>query len=254
MLQDSDIKPTTDHVYVTRVLKSDDEDNCIFSPDRYHAEAYWRGITERALGMVGKKRVSITTQMHQLDLSDQDAAIRAVHMGQSEIIKALTIRPAKNLLTKVVINGPGAINAEMLIRAEVETREMLLDQFFERMTQDVTKLQFYRKVIAQDCESVVDHIDEIFRICYQLSGRGGLFDYGLLACIAGKTCWFILDRISISSKYVQLLIIHLDMIKLIICRRLEGDGGELGSRLTQNLTNLHQSALKDQQILAIGGA
>lgn len=80
--------------------------------------------------------------------------------------------------------------------------------------------------------------EEAYGILHDLKGSGVLFGYDLMTHIADSGCALIHGRTAIDPECRDVLRQHVDAMKLVMGRRIAGDGGEAGRRLLTKLAFL----------------
>lgn len=80
--------------------------------------------------------------------------------------------------------------------------------------------------------------EEAYGILHDLKGSGVLFGYDLMTHIADSGCALVYGRTAIDPESRAVLRQHIDAMKLVVGRRIAGDGGEAGRRLLTKLAVL----------------
>ncbi|MBL8703317.1 MAG: hypothetical protein JNM30_00660 [Rhodospirillales bacterium] len=104
-----------------------------------------------------------------------------------------------------------------------------------------TALRQLAEIAERDEWSGVGHeaaAEEAYGILHDLKGSGVLFGYDLMTHIADSGCALIGGRTAIDPDSRDVLRQHVDAMKLVMGRRIAGDGGEAGRRLLTKLAGL----------------
>lgn len=80
--------------------------------------------------------------------------------------------------------------------------------------------------------------EEINHIAHDMKGQGGTFGYPLITSFADSLYGFTIKRPGeISDNQIELVKSHLDAMRAVIKGRVSGDGGEIGQKLTESLSD-----------------
>lgn len=143
------------------------------------------------------------------------------------------ISPPSTLKGKAPMTNDG-VDLEALERAE-QVIAGLQDSYLDWVQDDLTNLYAaYEKASAEPSQRQVQ-MEEVFRIAHDVKGQGGSFDYPLMTIIANHLCRFLEHSDEISVSDLQVVKLHIDSMKVVIARRMEGDGGEPGNQLIGGL-------------------
>lgn len=144
------------------------------------------------------------------------------------------IQPPNPLKAKVGIGGPGAVNPETLERAE-QVIANLADNYLEWVESDLVKLQEAFANLTSEPMKQRENLAAVFEICHDIKGQGGSFGYQLMTTIGHQLCQFLEDRESAGPEEVEAVRLHVDALKLVIAKRMKGDGGAEGVALLTGL-------------------
>ncbi|MBI4182528.1 MAG: Hpt domain-containing protein [Proteobacteria bacterium] len=159
-------------------------------------------------------------------------------MGSQD--KAEVITPPTQLRDKVTTGGPGAIDETVLQRAEAVLVNMTEDYLgwagedLDRLQGEVDKAAKAAKE-AKDKADVKTHIEEAFRIVHDMKGQGGSFNYQLVTRIANQLCHFLENLETLGPREQEVVQLHLDGMRLVVTRKMTGDGGAAGKGLVDGL-------------------
>ena len=145
------------------------------------------------------------------------------------------IQPPSHLKDKVSIT-PGGIDLDALDKAESIIAGMQ-DAYLEWVEEDLAKLvALLDKVGSAGGGGRKAVFEEIFSVSHDVKGQGGSFDYPLMTHIGNHLCRFI-ERIDgePSEKHIDVVRVHVDAMRMVIARRMSGDGGRVGESLIRGL-------------------
>jgi chemotaxis protein histidine kinase CheA len=149
--------------------------------------------------------------------------------------KAEFITPPNNLKLKVqVAPGEKGIDLATLERAESVISDMQ-NSYLEWVENDLKSLE---DAIAEASKSDGDlkaHFEKIFSISHDIKGQGGSFGYQMMTNIGNQLCRFIETLDTPSKADIHIVRLHFDAMKLVIAKRMEGDGGKTGEELVAGL-------------------
>lgn len=144
--------------------------------------------------------------------------------------EAQFITPPNNLKNKVKYNTETSVDLEMLEKAEDMIAGMK-DNYLDWVKEDLEKLQkAYDK--AKSSMKKQD-FQEVFEVAHDMKVQGGSFNYDLVTIVGNDLCRFIESVDEFSQSDSEIVKIHIDSIRLIVAKGLEGDGGEEGQQLLE---------------------
>lgn len=145
------------------------------------------------------------------------------------------IQPPSQLKDKVSIT-PGGIDLDALDKAESIIAGMQ-DSYLEWVEEDLEKLvALYDKAKAAGTGQRKAIFGDIFSVSHDVKGQGGSFDYPLMTVIGNHLCRFI-ERIDgePSDKHLDVIKVHIDAMRMVIAKRMSGEGGRIGDGLVRGL-------------------
>ena len=151
----------------------------------------------------------------------------------SEEHKVQFIRPPNTLRAKVIEGGPGAINPDVLEKAEQVIAGMA-DSYIEWAAEDAARLSAALAALG-GADGDVEKLRPIFQVAHDMKGQGGSFGYQLITVIGDKLCRFIETLERVGTVEVDVIRLHVDSIQLVIAKRMKGDGGADGTTLLKGL-------------------
>lgn len=144
------------------------------------------------------------------------------------------LEPSEELKKKVRVGGPGAVDDLVLQRAEKVVEDMA-DDYLEWVKEDLTNLQGAIDNAASKPEEWQKHVDSAFHIAHDMKGQGGSFNYMLVTAIAKQLCEFLENVERFGAKETATAKLHVDALRLVLGKRLTGDGGKVGKQLLGGL-------------------
>lgn len=151
----------------------------------------------------------------------------------SEEQKPQFIRPPNTLRAKVVEGGPGAVNADVLEKAEQVIAGMA-DSYIEWAGEDIGRLSEALAALSRSGGDM-EKLRPIFQIAHDMKGQGGSFGYQLITVIGDKLCRFVEALEKVDGAELEVIRIHVDSMQLVITKRIKGDGGTDGATLLKGL-------------------
>lgn len=133
--------------------------------------------------------------------------------------------------------GSVSINLEALEAAEQALSKMSED-YPDWVSSLVAKLQEQHGRCVDTPEMRVECFEAINHIAHDMKGQGGTFGYPLITSFADSLYGFTVKRPGeIEDKQIELVKSHLDAMRAVIRGRVSGDGGEIGQKLTESLSD-----------------
>ena len=153
-------------------------------------------------------------------------------MADSEKPKIVT--PPNTLKSKVVVGGPKAVDPAALERAE-EAIANLAGDYLDWVQEDLKKLEEGLDALKASDGDDKDLLGAMFRIAHEIKGQGGSFGYDLMTRIGNQLCHFVENLAEAGPPEVEVIGLHVDALKLVIAKRMRGDGGQAGQALLRGL-------------------
>ena len=149
--------------------------------------------------------------------------------------RAQFIEPPDPLRDKVTEGGPGAVNPQMLKRADSFVAEMS-ENYIDSAKQDLARLRSVFEAATSGKENWTESLSTMFEIAHNIKGQGGSFGYDLMTLVANQLCLYIdgLEQ-TVGPDEVAVLGLHTSTLQMIIGQDLKGDGGAAGQELVQGL-------------------
>jgi len=131
--------------------------------------------------------------------------------------------------------GNTSISPEALEEAEKALGKMSED-YPDWVSNIIGKLQEQHGRCVDTPEMRRDCFEEINHMAHDMKGQGGTFGYPLITNFADSLYGFTIQRPGeITDSQVELIKSHLDAMRAVIRGRVSGDGGEIGTKLSESL-------------------
>lgn len=145
------------------------------------------------------------------------------------------INPPNTLKSKVKIGGPGAINPDMLEKAE-QVLAGLSDSYLDWVQEDLKNISAAFEELKAGKGDQTKILGDIFRISHDVKGQGGSFGYNLMTAVGNELCRMLEKLPSpIGPAHVEAIGVHVDSMKLIIAQKMKGDAGQAGAAILAGL-------------------
>jgi len=145
------------------------------------------------------------------------------------------INPPNTLKSKVKIGGPGAINPDMLEKAE-QVLAGLSDSYLDWVQEDLKNISAAFEELKAGKGDQTKILGDIFRISHDMKGQGGSFGYNLMTAVGNELCRMLEKLPSpIGPAHVEAIGVHVDSMKLIIAQKMKGDAGQAGAAILAGL-------------------
>lgn len=133
-----------------------------------------------------------------------------------------------------VPSGPGSISEEALAAAQ-EQFEKMAEDYPDWVQSVLTRLHEQHSRCVDTPELRHQCFKRLNEIAHDMKGQGGTFGFNLISSFAVSLYDFTKPRDSYNDAVVELVKAHVDAMKAVIAGRIRGDGGEIGTELTQSL-------------------
>jgi len=144
------------------------------------------------------------------------------------------ITPPDTLKKKVKTGGPGAVNLEVLERAEAVIAD-LTDNYLEWVAEDLARIHAAFDALKAAKKDRKEFLSRIFEVAHDMKGQGGSFDYNLMTILSGNLCNFVENLDDAGPSEMAVIKLHIDAMDVVIAKRMQGDGGADGKRLLEGL-------------------
>lgn len=143
--------------------------------------------------------------------------------------------PPDTLKAKVGTGGPGAVDIETLERAEAVIAN-LADDYIGWVGNDLVKIDGVLEELSVAKENRKPILDRIFQIAHDIKGQGGSFGYDIMTVVGDQLCRFVENLEDAGPGEIEAISLHINAMKMVIAKRLKGDGGKEGDQLIKGLT------------------
>lgn len=145
--------------------------------------------------------------------------------------------PPDTLKAKVGTGGPGAVDLETLERAEAVIAD-LTDDYLKWAEEDLDKIEGVVKELSAATDNHKELLGRIFQIAHDIKGQGGSFGYEMMTVIGDKLCRFV-EKLDVAEPAeVEAISLHVNTMKVVISKRMQGEGGKEGAALFDGLNRI----------------
>lgn len=155
--------------------------------------------------------------------------------------KAEIIIPPNKLKNKVPYTDLG-VDLRALEKAE-QIIAGLQGDYLEWVEGDLANLQATYERAVTDASNRQQHLTEVFQIAHDIKGQGGSFGYHLIISITNYLCRVIERTAEPREEHMAVIKLLIDAMRVVINKRLEGDGGTAGAEMIQGLRAVVQRVL-----------
>lgn len=127
-----------------------------------------------------------------------------------------------------------AVGFEDLIAQAEAAVEALRDTYRLQLRSDVQSLEdaWSRLEAGATAASI---LDELHSIAHNIKGQGGSFGYDLVTDIGASFCGYLRSAPRHSPDELNVINMHIRMLKTVSDNDISGDGGETGARIVEKL-------------------
>ncbi|MBR5129736.1 MAG: hypothetical protein IKV03_00725 [Alphaproteobacteria bacterium] len=110
-------------------------------------------------------------------------------------------------------------------------------QYVEWTTNDVLKLKKLMEQIylLTDTEQETLIRNDLYRTAHDIKGQGTTFDYPLMSDLGAHICALIKTTSSFKKHHLDIISKDIDDMLLVLTKKLQGDGGQLGANISNRL-------------------
>ncbi|HER26165.1 MAG TPA: phosphorelay protein [Rhodospirillales bacterium] len=153
-------------------------------------------------------------------------------MSDEENVQLIT--PPNTLKMKVREGGAGAVDLAAIERAEAVIAG-LADSYLEWVEEDLVKISEAHETLLENKDDPTDYVDAVFQIAHDMKGQGGSFNYDLMTILGNDLCRFIEGKTEVSETDLDVISLYIDTMKIVIAKRMSGDGGAEGQKVLSGL-------------------
>lgn len=153
------------------------------------------------------------------------------------------IKPPSTLKDKVSID-PNGIDPAMLEKAE-QLIAGLQGDYLTWVQDDLARIQAAYEKARDDADNRDAHVEAVFQISHDMKGQGGSFNYPLITQIGNLLCRFLENQPKpLRSAEMDVVKVHIDTMRMVISKKMEGDGGPMGEQLLRGLQAVLAKVMK----------
>lgn len=153
------------------------------------------------------------------------------------------IDPPNTLKAKVKVGGPKAVNPEVLARAESVITNMA-GEYLEWVEKDLANIEAAWDRLHAAGDISKEHLDRIYQVSHDIKGQGGSFGYPLMTLVGDRLCRFIEHLDDPGPKESEVIRLHIAAMRVVISRRIQGQGEASGAQLLTGLDQVTQKVKK----------
>lgn len=155
--------------------------------------------------------------------------------GHGDGEDATFIQPPDTLSGKVKASPGAGVDEATLAKAEALIAN-LQDDYLVWAEEDVRHLSRALENLEAGPADVPAAVSELFRVAHDMKGQGGSFGYDLVTVVGDRLCRYVESmKGNPTPGQLKVLRLHVETMRLIIARRIQGDGGKAGSALVSGL-------------------
>ena len=140
-----------------------------------------------------------------------------------------------NILKAKAPFGPDGVSQELLDKAEAVVAN-LQASYLDWVLNDLSKIQeLYEQAKALPEDQRASAMKPLFSIAHDIKGQGGSFGYQLMTILGSQVCRFIEACQSFGDPELEVIRLHIDAMRLVISKNMEGEGGVVGAGLVRGL-------------------
>lgn len=221
---------------VITVRRMDGAASSVCAKDEVTAAAQWSILIDKACRCAEERRLAVDLVMWEVDESDDAAALAAADAERGRRVKAVRIRPPKQLLHKVSDSGPGVVTEALLVKSQ-QVIDAKAGDYPTEARLDLVTLQQLTDLLgrADLTDTQWDAVmARLYKLTYKMKGQGGTFGYPMMTAIAHHL--YVMSRAVKTSRdrIHEAIQVHIDAMHLILNRRLKGTTPE-GQEIVQGL-------------------
>jgi len=132
--------------------------------------------------------------------------------------------------------GTGPLNEETVERCQKVIDNNNVD-FAPLALEYLDKLETAVKAIKTDNISMQDSVESITAPVMQLKANASTFHYSLIGALANVMLSFLESIKTLDDDALAIISAHHQTLKIIVTKKMAGDGGPLGKKMQQELQN-----------------
>lgn len=213
---------------VIRVSRMDGFTSTVCAGDPATADQRWAALIDKACQCAEQKRLAVELSMQEVEAAEEAAAVAACEAGQGRRIKAVTVKPPRDLLVKVREGGPNAVTEAVLARSQAVIDDKAAG-YPALARLDLVTLHDLAGVVGAaettDAERA-DALKRLYEVAYRVKGQAGTFGYPHVTAVAHHL--YVMARVAKASpeKLGEAIQVHVDAMQMLLNRRLTGAAPE----------------------------
>jgi HPt (histidine-containing phosphotransfer) domain-containing protein len=138
----------------------------------------------------------------------------------------------------------GGHMARMVARAEAAVADLARNYTAWASADVATCAVHLAAARAASGEGRTEHVRDIHAVAHNIKGQGSSFGYPLMTRLGQSLCQLTRRKPAFSDADLDLAQAHIDAMKLVLAKEIQGDGGELGQKLGARLEERVRAALE----------
>jgi len=124
---------------------------------------------------------------------------------------------------------------EDLMEKATAALETMSEDYPDWVTGLIDKLADVHRRCVDTPEQRFQFFEQLHAIAHDMRGQGGTFGYPLMSDFADGLFDFTIVGTPTTDKNVEIIKAHIDSMRVVISKRVSGDGGEVGVQLKASL-------------------
>lgn len=155
--------------------------------------------------------------------------------GEKKVAEEAQIIQVPNLLRAKI--GPGKGIDKALVQKADQAISAKAGEFLDRARDEIQLLDQKTAAMEAATDDAVCKIaqQEAYAIVHELRGEAGTYGYKLVSTIANAQCRYIEDLAEGTTAVPAIIRAHTDALRAVVGGDINGDGGEVGKELNENL-------------------
>jgi len=124
----------------------------------------------------------------------------------------------------------------------LEDADAALDELKANYTtwalEDIGRMQACLDAAVAEPAAAESHLEDLFKVCHDVKGQGGSFDYPLVTAVGQSLCDFLRTGAANTGFGHKVIAAHLGALRPVLENGISGDAGATGARLVEELAAL----------------
>lgn len=126
---------------------------------------------------------------------------------------------------KRLVPAYGGVDPEEAFKRAERIMDELASEYFDKLGSDIKELEGLISKFSKDRDPA--HLDEVFKLVHNMRGQGTTFDFPLVTAVGASFCNYSANRVDKNRYSFELIIQHLEALKVIYRENLQGEGNQL---------------------------